>query len=605
MSNSNHVSTSAIPLTESPTQHQHYPIAKHHVPSNVVAVFIARFDRTSGNTIEWQHPEEIDLDGVEYQCICSGLHRVETDTIYFTKQNRFGVSVFRKEDADETERGATMRAVGVLIESYEEQAGHCPYAWVHGRSLALLEPFKQPNIHQTLKDYYTQHRLEHRLPDLDTSAPVPWARAARHGFQPDTLLFDNHLYRNLFEKLGEAAPQPIEPIPYTASLPFLVAQLGPQIFVLWKAALLRKRILFLTEPPMERACGYVYDTFLLGIVTNGFKTEQRFYPKYTVGVNDIADLYGYPHGYVACTSDAIFESKSEIYDLLVTLPRMDGAGHGIFTPPKFHSTDPDIPSRHNAADVIRFRSVVRQLFDKARGMGFGEDMEPQLGDALERQGDLLDAISMATFQMTLWWYRPQPKSSTPSNGITNNNVSSSSWQRIFAGNSSRSYRKKMSHNIPMDPEEQETLLLGNSNALVDEERDAPELNNNEVFDAVVARASNEHGRPSNDTHQYNPPTGVLEQLTGALAGFFHTLSVQILTRLDALLSTNESDQSDTIVLYPKDMVHLGLHPRADATFVILLASTFFEKDVKVATMCNTPCSCCGSSSTSNDGALRI
>lgn len=41
----------------SPTLHQHYPIAKHHVPSNVVAVFIARFDRTSGNTIEWQHPE--------------------------------------------------------------------------------------------------------------------------------------------------------------------------------------------------------------------------------------------------------------------------------------------------------------------------------------------------------------------------------------------------------------------------------------------------------------------------------------------------------------------------------------------------------------------
>lgn len=229
------------------------------------------------------------------------------------------------------------------------------------------------------------------------------------------------------------------------------------------------------------------------------------------------------------TSDAIFESKTEIYDLLVTLPRVDGAGHEIFSPPKFHSTDPDLSSRHNAADVIRFRSVVRQLFDKARGMGFAEDMEPQLGHALEHQGDLLDAISMATFQMTLWWYRPQPKSSTASsNGFihnNNNNASSSSssspssWQRIFAGNASRGYRKKMTHNIPMDPEEQETLLLGNSDALADEEQDAPELNNNEVFDAVVARASNEHGRSSNDVHQYNPPAGVLEQLTGALAGY--------------------------------------------------------------------------------------
>lgn len=154
-------------------------------------------------------------------------------------------------------------------------------------------------------------------------------------------------------------------------------------------------------------------------------------------------------------------------------------------------------------------------------MGFGEDMEPELGDVLEHQGDLLDAINMATFQMTLWWYRPRPTSSTPTNGIISNNntsSSSSSWQRIFAGKASRSYRKRMSHNIPMDPEEQETLLLGNSNALVDEERDAPELDNNEVFDAVVSRASNEHSRPSNDIQQYNPPTGVLEQLTWALAG---------------------------------------------------------------------------------------
>lgn len=221
------------------------------------------------------------------------------------------------------------------------------------------------------------------------------------------------------------------------------------------------------------------------------------------------------------TPDAIFETKTEIYDLLVTLPKTDGAGHGLFSPPKFHSTDPDLSSRHNAADVIRFRSIVRQIFDKARGMGFGEDMEPELGDVLEHQGDLLDAINMATFQMTLWWYRPRPTSSTLTNGIISNNntsSSSSSWQRIFAGNASRSYRKRMSHNIPMDPEEQETLLLGNSNALVDEERDAPELDNNEVFDAVVSRASNEHSRPSNDIQQYNPPTGVLEQLTWALAG---------------------------------------------------------------------------------------
>jgi hypothetical protein len=63
--------------------------------SNVLAVFVVQFDVTKGNIVEWQYPEgnisvslfylklkdilDYDLEGIEYQAICSGLHRIESD----------------------------------------------------------------------------------------------------------------------------------------------------------------------------------------------------------------------------------------------------------------------------------------------------------------------------------------------------------------------------------------------------------------------------------------------------------------------------------------------------------------------------------------------
>jgi hypothetical protein len=42
----------------------------------------------------------------------------------------------------------------------------------------------------------------------------------------------------------------------TDSFSEFVRLFGPNIFVLWKAALLQKRILFMGAPPMEKACKF-------------------------------------------------------------------------------------------------------------------------------------------------------------------------------------------------------------------------------------------------------------------------------------------------------------------------------------------------------------
>lgn len=80
-----------------------------------------------------------------------------------------------------------------------------------------------------------------------------------------------------------------------------VHKFGPDVFVLWKAALLRKRIMLINMPPMEAACEYVYNIHLLGKVPAQFQNRRsELVPKFTVGVNDIPQLEKKKQSYVAC-----------------------------------------------------------------------------------------------------------------------------------------------------------------------------------------------------------------------------------------------------------------------------------------------------------------
>lgn len=100
-----------------------------------------------------------------------------------------------------------------------------------------------------------------------------------------------------------------------------VNKFGPDIFVLWKASLLRKRIMLVNMPPMEDSCKYgntdtdsnkpkdkvpniiiiVYNIHLLGKVPIQFHNGKNdMIPKFTVGVNDIPELEKRNQSYVAC-----------------------------------------------------------------------------------------------------------------------------------------------------------------------------------------------------------------------------------------------------------------------------------------------------------------
>ncbi|KAG9462461.1 hypothetical protein GDO78_014082 [Eleutherodactylus coqui] len=93
---------------------------------------------------------------------------------------------------------------------------------------------------------------------------------------------------------------------------------GEQIFVLWKFALLRKRILIFSPPPVGVVCYRVYCCCCLANVTlpGVGATAPESKPFFYVNVADIETLDD-EVSYVACTTEKIFEQKQDLYDVYV------------------------------------------------------------------------------------------------------------------------------------------------------------------------------------------------------------------------------------------------------------------------------------------------
>lgn len=69
--------------------------------------------------------------------------------------------------------------------------------------------------------------------------------------------------------------------------------------LLWRASLLCKRIIFLSEPPIGRVCWWVQWVWLLGAHTTPGLPSSLLRPLYYVSLADL-DLLAEQHSYVAC-----------------------------------------------------------------------------------------------------------------------------------------------------------------------------------------------------------------------------------------------------------------------------------------------------------------
>ncbi|KAI0089720.1 hypothetical protein BDY19DRAFT_874939, partial [Irpex rosettiformis] len=113
-----------------------------------VAIFHCSFHPTRGNIVDWSltASDDIDLTNVEFSCLPSGLHTIEEDVVYFSRDDHPGLCIFRRRRTEEHgHRGFRLSSLGVLLASPSASSPSetaCttsePQPWLHVPSLKTL-----------------------------------------------------------------------------------------------------------------------------------------------------------------------------------------------------------------------------------------------------------------------------------------------------------------------------------------------------------------------------------------------------------------------------------------------------------------------------------
>uniref|UniRef100_A0A8C4I9B7 DENN domain-containing protein 11 n=1 Tax=Dicentrarchus labrax TaxID=13489 RepID=A0A8C4I9B7_DICLA len=249
---------------------------------------------TCRNMLEWCLPKDMDLEGVEFKAIASGSHRVTTDFIYFRKGCYFGLACFANMPVESTvERGARMKSVGILSPSYT-----LLYRYMSFLEHQVRLQLQSPGHYSPLEAFYEDKRalLPPSGDGVVTACPAnAWGAAINHSMHPEM-------------KITHPA----------GCMSQFIRFFGEHIMVLWKLALLRRRILIFSPPPVGVVCYRVYCCCCLANISiPGIGVAvPEFRPFFYVNVADISALEN-ELSYVACTTEKIFEEKKDLYDVYV------------------------------------------------------------------------------------------------------------------------------------------------------------------------------------------------------------------------------------------------------------------------------------------------
>ncbi|XP_057204428.1 DENN domain-containing protein 11 isoform X2 [Triplophysa rosa] len=301
-------------------------IAEWEEKDQIVAVFVVTFDTRSGNMIEWCLPEDVNLEGVEFKSMASGSHRISSDFIYFRKGCYFGLACFANMPVEsELERGARMKSVGILSTSYT-----LLYRYMHFLENQVRHQLHCPGQYSPLEAFYE-----------DKKAVLPPGGNGLVTACPSSSL----------APIVNCCMHPEMKITHPAGcMSQFIRFFGEQIMVLWKFALLRKRILIFSPPPVGVVCYRVYCCCCLANVSipgMGVSVPE-LRPFFYINVADITALET-ELSYVACTTEKIFEEKKELYDVYIDNQNV-----------KTHRESLQPLLRLNSADREKYRKLCEQ-----------------------------------------------------------------------------------------------------------------------------------------------------------------------------------------------------------------------------------------------------
>ncbi|KAJ3753991.1 hypothetical protein EV360DRAFT_87263 [Lentinula raphanica] len=301
--------------------------------NDLVAIFHASFHPTRGNIIDWslKASEDLNLDNIEFNALPSGLHLIEQDTVYFSKDGHQGVCAFRRVKSTEAgHRGFRLSSLGVVLAKSTR-----PKPWRHVAALKnlIVMLYARMEVSDTLQPSETDYQPsrtyfeEHKVKAVDLGGAGDWSGWSH-------------------ELDGENSnPSIMNP---TLHLPHLLRILGPSTLTLYKYVIGRKRILIYTLPPVEAACILCHVAADFCYEQQVDSTSNRLPGKNKGGIDvlgmitlsDVDRLQAESKsgkGWIACTTDAIFLERPSYYDLLIDLTT---STPNKATRPTFYSSRP-------------------------------------------------------------------------------------------------------------------------------------------------------------------------------------------------------------------------------------------------------------------------
>jgi len=317
----------------------------------LLAIFSVVFDKNYGPLIEWSLPEGVELEGIEFSALASGLHETSgPDFVYFAKKQKkslfYCMGVYRRHMLpNQSSRDAIMRSVGVCCEHYA-------FLYEHEQFLEqFTEKLAKPRLEEEEKDQLTKYFEQYS--DKETVEPT-------------------------------SSPHLPSFLP-SGAFNYLFSTFGAKMFTLWKAMLLGKRIMICSEPPTKILSLITYAaTFLTrhSVKVPKWKQLNESNPLFHVNIATHSKFLQKQDHYIACTTERIFEKKPHFYEVFVDISEHQ-TQRRIITVKSVEITvyDGDKQALElNAGDISRFRFISQrfQAVDESRIIGFLQDLNNKL-----------------------------------------------------------------------------------------------------------------------------------------------------------------------------------------------------------------------------------
>ncbi|KAG5735434.1 Protein LCHN [Termitomyces sp. T112] len=288
------------------------------IPQDLVAVFHASFHPTQGNVVDWslKTSDDLNLDSIEFNVLPSGLHLIDRDVVYFTKDGQHGVCIFRRRKTEEQgQRGFRLSSFGVLLARSKR-----PRPWRHTAAL---------------KDLFTIIHKQCEEAGLVQPTESQWEPARAYFEERKIRKVDAREWSGWNQDFSDSTEFNSHP---TLHLSQLFRILGPSSLIIYRHVLGRRRILIYTQPPVEAACILCYaaaDMCYEAQLSTSGRTRD---PLSVLGMVTLSDMRRLKteSGWIACTTDAIFLEKPSCYELLVDLTHSGPR-------PAFYLSKPVIP----------------------------------------------------------------------------------------------------------------------------------------------------------------------------------------------------------------------------------------------------------------------